>query len=336
MHITFHSNDSIVEVLPNIFRIPVPLPNNPLKVLNSYLICGKERSLLIDTGFRMDACREALLQGLEELKQDRDTLDIFVTHLHSDHSGLAAEIVRPGCSIFVSEIDKADLDALVSDQNYWGRTTTRFREMAMPDHIVENMAAIHPAASFAPLQGGQCYTGVKAGQILSVGDYQLRCILTPGHTPGHMCLWDEAHRIMFTGDHVLFDITPNITNWPSVADSLGDYLEGLRTVAEFPVEVALPGHRGLGDYHARIAQLLAHHQIRLDEALSIVTSMPGETTYNIAGHMSWSIRAKNWEDFPDAQKIFATGECQSHLDHLLMQGKIRREKDGDYYRYYSV
>lgn len=336
MYTPFQASDSIVEVLPNLFRIPVPLPNNPLKILNSYLIRGKERSLLIDTGFRMDACREALLKGLEELQQDRNTLDIFVTHIHADHSGLAAEIVRPGCRVYVSEVDKTGLDVPVTDENHWVRNTTRFREMAMPSHIVDDMANVNPAVAFAPLRGGQYYTGVKDGQVLCVGDYQLRCVLTPGHTPGHMCLWDEAHKVMFTGDHVLFDITPNITNWPSVKDSLGDYLEGLRTMAQFPVELALPGHRGLGDYHGRIAQLLEHHQVRLDEALAIVTAKPGETAYNIAGGMTWSIRAKNWEEFPDAQKIFATGECQSHLDHLMTLGKIRREKDGEFYRYYPV
>ncbi len=42
------------EVMRNIYRIPVPLPNNPLRELNCYLIRGKDRSLLIDTGFRQE------------------------------------------------------------------------------------------------------------------------------------------------------------------------------------------------------------------------------------------------------------------------------------------
>ena len=51
---------SVEETLPNLWRIPVPLPGNPLKELNSYLIMGKGENLLIDTGFRRAECRDAL------------------------------------------------------------------------------------------------------------------------------------------------------------------------------------------------------------------------------------------------------------------------------------
>ncbi len=43
-----------------LYRIPVPLPGNPLRELNSYLLRGRERSLLIDTGFRQEEGRRAL------------------------------------------------------------------------------------------------------------------------------------------------------------------------------------------------------------------------------------------------------------------------------------
>ena len=75
-------------LLPGLWRLDVPLEGNPLKNLNSYLILG-ERSLLIDTGFRWPSCREALERQLDEVGVDRNTLDIFLTHLHSDHAGLA-------------------------------------------------------------------------------------------------------------------------------------------------------------------------------------------------------------------------------------------------------
>ncbi|MFQ8841382.1 MAG: MBL fold metallo-hydrolase [Clostridium fessum] len=74
-----------------IWRIGVELPQNPLRELNSYLIKGKEneRDLLIDTGFRREECREALFAGLRALGSSPDRLDILLTHLHSDHTGLA-------------------------------------------------------------------------------------------------------------------------------------------------------------------------------------------------------------------------------------------------------
>ena len=51
------------QIIPNLYRIPVPLPGNPLKELNAYLIRGTDRPLLIDTGFRQEACRQAALPG---------------------------------------------------------------------------------------------------------------------------------------------------------------------------------------------------------------------------------------------------------------------------------
>lgn len=85
---------SVEEVYPGIFRIPVGLPHNPLKELNSYFIPGRDRNLLIDTGFRMEECRADIERGIVELGADMDKTDIFVTHLHSDHAGLALQGVE--------------------------------------------------------------------------------------------------------------------------------------------------------------------------------------------------------------------------------------------------
>ena len=90
----------VTEIIPGLYSIAVPLPNNPLKSLNAYVITG-ERNLLIDTGFRQDACREALLSGLQTLGVSMEHTDIFLTHLHSDHTGLAPEIRGRGTRIYI-------------------------------------------------------------------------------------------------------------------------------------------------------------------------------------------------------------------------------------------
>lgn len=92
-------------IAESLWRLEIPLEGNPLKNLNSYLMVG-ERSLLIDTGFRWDSCREAMERQLAETGVERDRLDIFLTHLHSDHTGLAPELVRPGCRIYISAVDQ--------------------------------------------------------------------------------------------------------------------------------------------------------------------------------------------------------------------------------------
>ena len=145
--------------------------------------------------------------------------------------------------------------------------------------------------------------------MLEAGGRRLTCLPAPGHTPGQLCFWDEADGILFTGDHVLFDISPNITPWNGMEDALGCYLDSLRAVRELPARLALPGHRRPGALAPRVDALLEHHARRLDELTAILRARPGSTAYEAAAHMTWNIRSRSWDDFPLAQKWFAVGEC---------------------------
>ena len=315
------------EIMQNIHRIPVPLPGNPLKELNAYLIRGKDRNLLIDTGFRQPACREALFAGLRELG--------LLTHLHSDHAGLAPEAAGETGTIFVSSVDRLTLDNMAERQKYWEEADNRFREEGFPISMMMQIRDKNPARSMAPPTGGH-YSSLEDGDVLEAGDYRLQCLLMPGHTPGQMCFWMEREGCMFLGDHVLFDITPNITAWPRMPDALGSYLRSLEKIRAYDVKLALPGHRRGGDMHLRIDQLLEHHKRRLEEAFSAVKNHPGQPAYFLAGKMTWKIRASSWDTFPVAQKWFAVGECMSHLDHLMVQGRIRKELQGGKAAYFAV
>ena len=322
------------EIAPGIYRIPVPLVGNPLKELNAYLLKGEDGALLIDTGFRQPACREALFSGLRELGVRRGEMEVLLTHLHSDHSGLAPE-AADGRTIYVSEVDRPSLDDQDYRSRYWGVMDVRFREEGFPLHLMARMNETNPARSMAPPSGGH-YEGLADGQILEKGGCRIQCLLVPGHTPGQMCYWLPDRGILFTGDHVLFDITPNITAWPVMPDALGSYLESLKKIRSYDPALTLPGHRKTGDLKSRVDHLLCHHQQRLEEALGAVKDHPGQGAYDLAGHMTWKIRASSWEDFPVAQKWFAVGECMSHLDHLMALGQVRRETVGGKAAYYAI
>ena len=328
------------EVLKNIYRIPVVLPGNPLREVNSYLIRDPVRSLLIDTGFRIPECKDALFSGLDELGVKSGSFDVFLTHMHADHSGLSSDLVSNDQRIYVSETDGKLLEKLPRKGEKWDSERWVFGRSkdilaGMPPEIVDNMETLNPALLFAPSSGAK-YTFVGNGDNIAVGGYSLRCISTPGHSPGHTCLWDEQAGLFFSGDHVLFDITPNITAWPDVEDSLGDYLNSLQAVRELPVKTTLPGHRKPGDFHMRIDELFEHHKRRLSEVERILRENPGLTAYEISGRMKWRIRAVDWNDFPAPQKIFAVGECLSHLNYLRFRGLVDRKKDGSVYRFFGI
>lgn len=312
---------TVTEILPGLFRLPVPLPGNPLGELNAYLIRGP-RSLLIDTGFRTDACRQAIRAGLAAAGAEKDPLDVLVTHIHTDHTGLAAELAGPEGTIYLGEGDFPFTDR-AWELSHWAATDRRFLQEGFPPAELEATLTTNPARTLGPPPDLPNYRPLADGTELTVGPYTLQVLATPGHTPGQICLWMAREGILFTADHVLFDITPNIAMWPCMPNALGRYLDSLARIEPLPVRLALPGHRHAGDVSARVQALYAHHRSRVAETLSIVRAAPGLTAYEIAARMTWDIRAKSWADFPRNQKWFATGEALAHLDYLREEGAIR-------------
>ena len=99
----------MLEIYKNIYKIPVVLPNSPLKELNAFLIKGEDRSLLIDTGFGSEESKQSLFKGLNELSVDINDMDIFLTHRHSDHTGLVDVLKNENNSVYISEEDAKGL-----------------------------------------------------------------------------------------------------------------------------------------------------------------------------------------------------------------------------------
>ncbi|NMD43843.1 MAG: MBL fold metallo-hydrolase [Clostridiales bacterium] len=316
----------ITHIGGNIYSFQVPLPGNPLKWLNVYVIKGEGhgRNLLIDTGFKRPECLEALLLGMQELELEPDITDVLITHLHSDHTGNAPELEKLGCRLLMSRID----NEIINTDGLTERKERALRD-GMSAGVMEVVFENNPATIYAPDPFDAEW--LDDGDILSYGGHNLECILTPGHTPGHICLYEKETETMFLGDHVLFDITPNIANWEDMEDALGDYVDSLRKIIKYEVKTALPSHRTTGNLtmKERIGQIIAHHERRLNETENIIRTMPNLSAYEIAGHMKWQIRAKNWDEFPPGQKWFAMGEAVAHLDHLEKKERIVRTKGSE-------
>lgn len=158
---------------------------------------------------------------------------------------------------------------------------------------------------------------VLHGAVIDLGDLAVQCIHTPGHALGHMVLYLPHEQLLFTGDHILFDITPNISIWGNVPHSLEDYLSSLEKIRALSVRAAFPAHRhGEKSIYQRIDELQNHHKERLGEILRTVEEHPGATAYQLAGMITWSARGLGWAQFPPHQKWFAMGETLAHLYFL--------------------
>lgn len=319
------------QVYNNIYSIPVVLPDSPLKWLNSYYIPAADggRALLVDTGFNRPECYDALLRGFAELGVEPENTDVFITHLHSDHAGNAPKLEALGCRVIMGALDYS----LMGGDN-WSRMRERALREGMSGEVAELVFSNNPATKYRPERF--CAETVEDGDVLHRGGFGFECICTPGHTPGHMCLYDREKRLFLSGDHVLFDISPNITCWSTMRDPLGSYIESLRRVEELEVETALPSHRNCGSVTLaqRAADLIEHHARRLAELEELIRSRPGLTAYELTGLLKWRIRARNWDEFPPAQKWFAMGEAMAHLDYLRLRGRISADDSADQVVYF--
>ncbi len=308
--------------VPGLFRIEVPLHGSPLKWINTYVVPSSRRTLVVDTGMLRSECEAAWLNGLGELGVDLRRTDVLLTHIHADHSGLAGVAARRGARILMGRHELDVLAAFEDRERFLGV----MRNMGSAFGLSEDEMALaerrHPGLRNSP----ELYPPMEPvddGVTLEVGDFSFQAIYTPGHTPGHICLWEARRGLLLSGDHILGDITPNITTWPGVTDSVGDYLESLDKVDRLGSVLALPGHRSpVHDPRDRIRELRRHHSRRLEEVLTLLEDGP-QSVCELASRMTWDIRAENWAAFPIAQKWFACGEAASHLDHLQVSGRVR-------------
>lgn len=307
-----------------LWRLNIPLTGSPLKNLNSYLLTGRERSLLIDTGFRMPECLDAAERELAETGVEREHMDIFLTHLHSDHAGLAPQLLRGDGQIFISGRD-ADGLAACQTEEYWRVMYDSYEQNGFPRSELNELWETNSAKTAGPRDWDGSCIRLGDGDILRYGEHALRCVFTLGHTPGHMCLYEPNRRWFFSGDHILFHITPNICRWSTMPDALGSYLESLDRVRALDVELLLPAHREeTGRLSARVDELKAHHARRLAATLEAIRQHPGSTACEIAGRTPWRIRSRSWAEFPPMQRFFAVGETLAHLDYLELRDAVKR------------
>ena len=308
------------EILPNIFRAEIPLPQNPLKAINSYVIKENDRFLMIDTGMNRPECLHAMNAYIKEIGLDLKKTDFFITHLHADHLGLVSDLAQPSSKIYFNHPDSEVIHA----PHHWEEMADVARMNGFPESDILTAISRHPGKRYHASRPVEL-TLLREGDRIEIAGYILVCVETPGHTRGHMCLYEPNKKLFFSGDHILESITPNISLWSEGEDPLRDYLRSLDKVSPYDVAQVLPGHRQLFTHHRRrIEELKKHHEIRNEEILSIL-QRGKQTAYKVASQMTWDISCERWEDFPLPQQWFAGGEALAHLQYLQGGGRVKRE-----------
>lgn len=325
---------AVNEVYDGIYRADIPLPGSPLKSLNAYIIKGdflkNERNLLIDTGFNNDESFTAMIEAFVDIGIVKEDTDMFLTHLHADHVGLASRMKTRDNRAYASQYDSYVMNNAHKEE-YWKTLETDSVKMGFPDDQILKYTD-HPGYAQNNKEFVE-YTVVNPGDKIKCYKYTFDVIDLSGHTPGQVGLYEPEHKLLFAGDHILNKITPNITYWSDDFDALGVYMENLRKVRALDIKRVFTAHRmPVENVYERIDQLLLHHEKRLDLCMGMLEKKPC-TVYEVSHGLNWDFGGGDFSKFPVTQKWFAAGEAYAHLEHLYHIGKIKKDFDGTKYTY---
>ncbi len=329
----------MTEIIPGIYRLEIPIPNNPLGNTNVYLLRGDDGYLMIDTGWNNERAFSALEEQLGEIKVDfNDISSIIVTHTHADHYGLVGRIKeRTEAEVSLHYIEGNLLTSRTDDvKNLMSRTEQWFHRNGVP-------LDTFPTARLTPSERRRSNNStfpdntLHGNETITTGVFSLEVLWTPGHSPGHICLYETNHKLIFTGDHVLPVITPNISLQPDSEDNpLGDFIGSMDMLKQLDVDMVLPGHEyNFTDLKARIDEITRHHEQRSSEIIMTIESEP-KTAFKISTEITWMLDfgGLRFAELAPWDRRMAILETMAHLKAMEVGGKVEKltRNDINYYR----
>jgi glyoxylase-like metal-dependent hydrolase (beta-lactamase superfamily II) len=322
----------IREIVPGIYQIQLPLADSKMpgpSHVNSYLINGSKGWLLIDPGWHSPLTLRILEQALKEINLTvADIETVFVTHCHPDHFGMAGKIkqLSPKTHIMMHGWEADLIEArYIKFNDPQDRMHVMLASHGVPTELLNLLGmASMPALEFVTVCSPDRI--LYGGEIVQTGIFDLEVIWTPGHSPGHICLYEPQNRFLFSGDHVLPSISPNISYHVLSGDNpLGDYIYALGKLVNLSVTQVHPGHEySFTDLQDRMQGILAHHNRREKEIIEILNSK-SHNCYEIASGLHWSLGGLTWDNFPPLEKRFAVTETIAHVEHLRWNGKVQKQ-----------
>lgn len=276
-------------VRPGMWSIPVDCNRFPVRFTYAYLLTNNEGEfVVVDPGWDSDLGWRQLLAGIRTAGLAREGLKgVAVTHFHRDHLGLAS---RLGAPVIMHAAEVRFLESRPDAAAELARDDRWLRAAGVPEGLfdtgtltrrIDDLRAAVP--SLVALEGGE---------FLPLPGRSVELLATPGHTAGHSCFLDHDNEIVFTGDHLLPRISPNIgldSYDDSSRDSVVEYLASLAALLPYKSWEAAPGHefrfRGIAD---RVQELSRRTERRRDEVAAILGTQSDATLWEVAERLSWS------------------------------------------------
>jgi glyoxylase-like metal-dependent hydrolase (beta-lactamase superfamily II) len=325
------SGVEVAEVAPGVHRLALPLGIHGVPTVSAYLLADDGGDTLVDCGIAAGAGPDATGVLEAALRSCGSSLDglarLVVTHAHIDHFGLAGEVVRrSGGGLWMHEATQLDL-AKYRDPD----EAVDNRTLMLADHglygpeLTESSEGLREWMPVMPSVGcpDRLLTG---GERVTAGARTWEVVHTPGHSPGHVCLWSAADRLLCSGDHLLQVVSPPVTFERGFGrDPMGSYLHSLDTVRELGPDLVLPGHGPPFRDGARRAEVVAQgKRRRLAQVRELVEARERTATEITAALFRSALTG--------AQRHFAMAEILAYLASLAypeVRGVLERARRPD-------
>ncbi len=308
-----------MEVAPGIHRIEAPLGE---RFVAMYLLVGDEAALLVDTGMdRMPY--EYILPYLDQIGVSPNQIRYVVTsHADFDHTAGNASMreLCPTAIFLCHALDQAmieDVETMIRD---------RYSELEADHGIGESEASkayIRQQSRHIPVD----FT-VSGGETIRLGgDWWVEILHTPGHSRGHLSVWDQRSQSLIICDATLYNAVLLKSGQPAFPPTyryVESYLASMARFAGMPIKTLLTSHypiyRG-----AQIAEFLAESRsyvARVDQAiLGALADGEAHTMRQLIDELNASLG-----EWPPEAGIYLYNPFAGHLERLVLYGLAATER----------
>jgi glyoxylase-like metal-dependent hydrolase (beta-lactamase superfamily II) len=304
----------LTEIHPGVHELRLPIPFED-GVVNCFLLTGEGHVDMIDCGMRQDESVDLIREALRRLGGTLRRL--VVTHIHPDHYGAAGVLINEfGAELYLHRLEiplvhprYLELETLVGEVGQWLELN------GVPGPEADEMKnASRSLRDF--VQPGNVAVQLDGAETLELGNRSLRVEWTPGHSPGHICLFDADDGLLFAGDQLLPELSPNIGLHPqSTPNPLDEYMTALVRLRDLEPSLVLPAHgRPFSDVGPRVEKMLSHHRRRKEQIVEIV---------GVRECSAWQVAVEVWGAHRNVyEKRLMLQEALAHLQSLAVDGSL--------------
>lgn len=300
-------------------QVTIPLPFR-LNHVNCFLAEGERGWTIIDAGLNNEVSRDIWRPIIEK----HEIKDIIITHYHPDHFGYAGTLQKlTNAEVWMTEIDAE------SGLSYWEPDSLtainkNYETCGLPEDLslvlTTDERGFNPQVK--PYPTVQHY--MEEGRTIVFGNYEYEVIFTPGHSDGLITLFNKEKSILFSTDHILPRISPNISYWfRGNRNPLQAFFTSLEKIKQLDVDYVIPSHgMPFRNANQRIEELVVHHHERLEQTYRYIKQP--STIFEVNQQLFKKLNVH--------ETRFAVGETLAHLEYLFLNNQCKKYlQDGTWY-----